>query len=303
MNSKENTNSALQVVTNNDFIKRRVPDLTSNENNLLVGLLSNAKRKETDLIEIDLNYAAELAGVDRTYIKKLSWSMWDKVKKVDYRYESNAHSGNNIDAEVILFTMFSIDNDEDILTFGINPHLAYFVNYFERGSYTSFPHESFKSIEDGYSKRLYMLLSQFNSTGFVHIKTDDIKEFIGCPKSYSNSDFLKIIIYPGVEEMNKYFKDLTLEKVRKGRGGKLHSLKFTFKPQKVSPEWDEGFKKQKAKEKKTGIREVNPAKINKANSGHPLTNANDEYTFEQCVEMGIEYIPGMSNEDFLEYNR
>lgn len=115
----------------------------------------------------------------------------------------------------------------------LKPHLLQLKNNFTQ--YFLHRAADFKLM---YSWRLFELLIQFKSTGFLTIELDDFKKSLDIPKAY-NRDFGKIrekVIEPAIKEIRE--KDglaVKWEAIKTGR--KVTSLKFTFpvEPQTALP--------------------------------------------------------------------
>lgn len=248
----------LQIVINNDFIEKHVPNLSKLETNLLMGFMGKLKRENDEIVTVSFSEAAAMTNGEKknpAEVKRIANSMWNKVKGVDYRVYVKTED-LDVDLYVMLFSTMAIDNNNEEISFSINPHLKYFTNDFEKnGNFTSLKYSSILAIDDSVAKKLHILLSQYNNTGVYLVKTDELKIYLDCPKSYTTSRFIKELVNPALEKLQPYFQGLKMTVKKKGQGGRIVSHRFTFKPQKVSPEWDEGFSR---KNKKSSVKEVNP---------------------------------------------
>ena len=77
---------------------------------------------------------------------------------------------------------------------------------------------------------MFKLLAQYNSTGVLNISIADFREKLDIPISYRMCEINIRVLKPILSELQHYFKNLKLEKVKKGRN--IDRLKFTFSPRK-----------------------------------------------------------------------
>ena len=77
---------------------------------------------------------------------------------------------------------------------------------------------------------MFKLLAQYNTTGIYNISIDDFRKKLDIPRSYRMTHINKSVLTPILTELPSYFKNLKLEKIKKGRN--IDRLKFTFSPRK-----------------------------------------------------------------------
>lgn len=251
------TSEKLEVVFNNNFNKESFSALSVSEYNLLMGAIGKLRNKGIERVSIPLEECLILTdNIARSpgELASLTGRTWEKIKGVSYEVRS---SDDKSSGGVSLFSYFLYDSESEELQISINPDLAYFVNHFERGNYTSFNHKEFRQVSTTYSKSLFKLLSQYKETGYYVVKSEELRALLGCPKSYNTGRFHKIVLDPSIKEVSNVFKDLQVDKIK--RGNKIVRYEFKFKKIKNNKEWDEGFRNQKsAKKSERTVKEVNP---------------------------------------------
>jgi len=84
-------------------------------------------------------------------------------------------------------------------------------------------------LKNTYSKRMYSLIKQFESTGFYRVSVDKLSDTLDTTSKYASyGDFKKRCITPSLKQINE-FSDLyvTLREIKSGR--RVTRLEFTIK--------------------------------------------------------------------------
>lgn len=230
----------LTLVFNNSFTSEVIQDLTAQEKDLLMAVLSVIKRKgsvEVPIYFSDIKLLFNRPTMGNSTIAELSYSLWRKVKVVDYvLYAFGKPSGG-----VPLFSFWGVDEKKLSLNVQINPALEYFVNSFERGNYSSLLYREFRETKDKYGKTLFLLLSQWKSVGSLTLTKEDLEHKLDVPLSYRENTRLlnDKVIKPAMKSLSELFDNLELEKIKKGR--RITHYRFSFTPE------ERPYKKQKTK--------------------------------------------------------
>lgn len=111
----------------------------------------------------------------------------------------------------------------------VNKEFEYILNEL-KVNFTRFELEEFTKLKSSYSKQMFKLLAQYNSTGILIISMDVFREKLDIPVSYKMHHIDSKILKPIMNELKSYFRNLKLEKIKKGRN--IDKLKFTFSPRK-----------------------------------------------------------------------
>ncbi|RRR00370.1 replication initiation protein, partial [Enterococcus faecalis] len=91
------------------------------------------------------------------------------------------------------------------------------------------------------------LLMQYRSTGYDQVNIEEYKEILEVPKSYTKMGQIdKKVLKQAMKELNNYFEDLEITKIKAKKGNKIAKLEFTFtglknnKPSITMHDWVNG---------------------------------------------------------------
>ncbi|MGL6120379.1 MAG: replication initiation protein, partial [Fusobacteriaceae bacterium] len=89
-------------------------------------------------------------------------------------------------------------------------------------------------LTSNYSKTLFRLLKQWETTKEYIVKMDNFRELMGIPDTYQSFNINQKVLNPAMEELKPLFSNLKLEKIKKGI--KVETLKFTWtQKDKINP--------------------------------------------------------------------
>ncbi len=131
--------------------------------------------------------------------------------------------------EFVLFTEYKINKTKDTVLIQTNKKFEYILNAVT-SNFTRFELEQFVSLSKTNSKTIYRMLKQFRMTGFLTIDYPEFLDLIGIAnwgKANINKEFKRI-----VKDLTPFFKNLVVEKVKKGgkQTGAILKLNWTFDP-------------------------------------------------------------------------
>jgi plasmid replication initiation protein len=127
-----------------------------------------------------------------------------------------------------LFTGFEINKTEKFVAVSVNPDLEYVINGLT-AEFSRFELSAFTSIRSTYSKTLFRLLMQFRSTGFYTVSINEFRDLMDIPDSYRQMGQIdQKVLQPALKELQNYFNDLKIKKVKAKKGNKIVKLEFTF---------------------------------------------------------------------------
>ena len=139
----------------------------------------------------------------------------------------------NTERYTVVFTQIENDKNNDILRIKINPDFYEF--FLPRSKFTYFSLIEFVSLKTMYSKRLFILLKQFRTTGYRRISVEAFREFMGADdKTYDDYAQLKRrVLLPAVNELveKNYIKGLQIEEIKGNSGKKVEGLLFKYWPE------------------------------------------------------------------------
>lgn len=142
----------------------------------------------------------------------------------------NIHVSTTVNGKRKRFALFQeleYDPYERKLTLEVNPkYLSILVKMYQ--DWTAEEIELYNNLSSDYNRSLYTLLKYSNGEYIVEL--DFLKNFLfadNMPRSYELvGKFIQTIITPATEELNKYFPELKVEKIRTSRN--ITHLKFTY---------------------------------------------------------------------------
>ena len=144
-----------------------------------------------------------------------------ELKKIEYIFESlikksfKVHNDKKL-AVYSFFTYIEYDKETQTLSVDFNerlkPHLIQLKTY-AKGNF-----KYLLQFKSEYSKRIYMLLSQWKSAGKKLYAVDELREMLAVPKSYLYADFKRKVIAKAEKELKEkgdiFF---TFEEQKQGR--------------------------------------------------------------------------------------
>ena len=139
----------------------------------------------------------------------------------------------NTERYTVVFTQIENDKNNDILRIKINPDFYEF--FLPRSKFTYFSLMEFVSLKTMYTKRLFIMLKQFRTTGYRRISVEAFREYMGADdKTYDDYAQLKRrVLLPAVNELveKNYIKGLQIEEIKGNSGKKVEGLLFKYWPE------------------------------------------------------------------------
>lgn len=227
--TKKDVNN-FRIVYKNVFNETTIPDLSVDEHNLLMMIVSRLDRKDESEVTIPFNQISEV--IDSKYVGHpqktiaLIDSLWGKIKNVDYKL----YAGNQAAGGVLLFSYLSANKEKKVLEVKINPDLKYFVNDFEEGRYSSLDYRDFKRTADKYGKLLFRLLMQWKSIGHFTISFNDLAYQLDAAPGYRESGrrLNDRVLKPAIKSIRPLMKSFDYEIIKSGHVISGYSFNFKF---------------------------------------------------------------------------
>lgn len=95
--------------------------------------------------------------------------------------------------------------------------------------YTMLDIQELSGIKGVYSKRLYMLLKSYRSTGVYRVTLEHFIELMDIPSGYAVRDIMKLVT-KSVAELQPFFENLSFErKMDSSKRSRIKSLAFSFR--------------------------------------------------------------------------
>ena len=223
----------------NDVVEMGFRNMDSFTADLFCLVLRQVKKNIEDdkisnkyVCEFPYSYLKRLLILDNHYTRNKTSKKIDDFRKtvLTTYYE---FIDENIERYTVVFTQIENDKKNDILRIKINPDFYEF--FLPRSKFTYFSLMEFVSLKTMYSKRLFILLKQFRTTGYRRISVEAFREFMGAgDKTYDDYAQLKRrVLLPAVNELvgKNYIKGLQIEEIKGNRGKKVERLLFKFWPE------------------------------------------------------------------------
>ena len=211
-----------ELIFHNQVNDLLLGDLSPKVNDIFFSFLFKFKELETDSIEISFAELKALAKTQRhnreliQNLEKLSIQI-QKITTV-IRTEEKTNIFNP-------FSEIEINKKKSIVKVYIHKNFKKMLFELEN-NYTITDLKELISLKKAYSKNLYRLLKQWESVKKREFTFGEFKKLLAVPKSYKMCDIDKEILISSVEELNQYFPNLKVKKIK--TGVKVSSLIFTW---------------------------------------------------------------------------
>lgn len=129
----------------------------------------------------------------------------------------------------VIFTKYIIDIDKQEITISLNDEFYYLINQLT-DNFTRLELEELLNLKSIYSKNAYRLLKQYRATGRAIFTIEKFRELLDIPESYEMANINQRVIEPIRKELEPYFPNLKIKKIR-GKGKDYRTIKkieFTF---------------------------------------------------------------------------
>lgn len=196
--------------------------------------------KGDNLIEIDFSELRKILEltkkntVSTEYLENMILETANKLSKINFNIENRFFKGFST-----LFTDFYIPKEgEKKLYVRINEKTKYILNNLVR-NFTLANLQLLNSLTSKYSYRLYLELKQFENIDdknkfekdgraycWRNFEIENFREIMDIPESYKMNDIDKRVLKPSLKELQTYFEDIFITKVKKLR--KVTNIIFYF---------------------------------------------------------------------------
>jgi len=215
----------ISVKYQNELNLIPLKNFNSKEMDLFFALCAKMKNKGLENVRFSFEDLKELSDYKMTAIDSFISDLerlYKNMLNLSYRTESDTKI-----KYFVLFNGFEIDKEERYIEVSINPKLESVLNGLTT-EFSRFELSAFTSIRSTYTKTLFRLLMQYQSTGFYTVNIQKFREILDIPMSYRMSDIDKVILNPSKKELLTYFSDLEIKKIKAKKGNKIERLEFTF---------------------------------------------------------------------------
>ena len=219
------------VKYHNHFNSVALKNFNGVEIDLLMAICSKLKNEDINEVELKFSDLRRMINFkhrgELRFIQNLE-QMYKKLLNLSIRIETEDRIIN-----FILFTKYEIIKKQKTILIKINEDFKFLLNKFI-SNFTRFELNEFISLKSSYSKEIYRRLKQFKHTGMWKVQIDNFRELLNIPEKYRISEIDKKVFKISIEELNKYFDNFEIIKIKKGR--KIEYLEFKFSPEKKHKE-------------------------------------------------------------------
>lgn len=234
-------------------------DFNAKEMDLFFAICSQMKEKKNQEITFSFLELKHLSNYKITSLEYFTYDLeniYRKLIKLSFRFEDE-----NIIENFVLFNGYKIDKSRQNVTVSVHSKFEFILNQIS-ANFTKFELNEFVKINSSYAKTAYRLLKQFRTTGYAIFELNDFKNRFCIPKSYRMSDINRQVLTPIKKELESKFKNLKIEKIKKGRS--ITHIEFYFQ-----------IEKNKKNEKENILLEQKKEKINTVKNAIPTLSEDD----------------------------
>ena len=184
------------------------------ELDLFFSLCFKAKEQGTNMIKIDFSELKTLsdyqnrslkrfvADLDSTYNKILGLNMKKYIDEWTYiRFN--------------LFTDYKLNAKDQFIVIRVHEEFTHILNKL-LGNYTKFDLMDLVSLKSSYSKSMFRLLKQWETKKVKTFSLEELRELLGVPIKYNNSQFNERVLNPIKNDLKSIFKNFNIKKNKKG---------------------------------------------------------------------------------------
>ena len=206
----------LEIVKyHNDINKLKLGILKEKEIDIFFSLILKTRDLDAEVVNIsfaELKRIVEYKSRDKTRFKEDILSLFSKLKSLNQIVETKP----GVFEIFSLFDSITVDINEDLVKVKINNLFKYMIdNLFN--NFTAIDFKELVNLNSKYSKTLYRLLKQWETTRHRAFKINEFRELLNIPVSYKIVNIDKRVLDVVKEELQVYFRNLRIEKKKKGR--------------------------------------------------------------------------------------
>ncbi len=270
------------VKYHNNFNSVALKNFNGVEIDLLMAICSKLKNEDINEIKLEFSDLRRMINSkhrgELRFIQNLE-QMYKKLLNLSIRIETEDKITN-----FILFTKYEILKKQKIIIIKINEEFKFLLNKLIN-NFTRFELNEFISLKSNYSKEIYRRLKQFKHTGIWKIKMNNFRELLNIPEKYRMSEIDKKVLKISMEELNKYFNNFKIIKIKKGR--KIEFLEFKFVPEKKYNEKVESSDRELSFPDETKKIETTPKKVLRVAEAFPEVKKEKNLTLKERIEKEI----------------
>ncbi len=220
----------LAVRYKNELNLVPLKNFNAKEMDLFFALCARMKERGLENVRFSFEELKELSdyrftGNDR-FVNDLE-NVYKKMMGMTYRTDEINEDGDRVIDHFVLFTGFRVNVTKMYVDVNVNPSLEHIINNLS-GEVSRFELSAFTSIRSSYAKTLFRLLMQYRKTKFYVVRIEDFRERMDIPDNYQMGNIDQKVLKPALKELENYFCDLKVTKIKAKKGNKIAKLEFTF---------------------------------------------------------------------------
>jgi len=221
------TDKDIIVKYQNELNLVTLKNFNAKEMNLFFALCARMKDKGLVNILVTFEELKDLSDYKMTatkaFLKDLD-NLYTKMLQLTYRQQLDDLGSYR---KFVLFNSFEVNVPDKTVEVSINPKLEGILNGLT-SEFSKFELSAFTSIRSTYAKTLFRLLIQYRSTGYYIVSIEKFRILLDIPAGYRMSEIDRIVIKPALRELENYFIDLKISKIKAKKGNKIAKLEFIF---------------------------------------------------------------------------
>lgn len=208
----------------NDINKLKLGSFTESETDIFFSILLKARDNNTDTVVMDFLELKKLSSGDKNndrFLKNIL-SLNGKLKALNQTVEVE----KGVYLTFGLFGNILADTNKKIIEVPIDKRFKNLICDLIR-NFTLFDLRELVNLKGNYAKTLFRLLRQWETTKEYNVKIEDFRQLLGIPEDYRMCNIDQKVLQPIFKQLEPLFKNLKIEKIKRGRS--VESLKFTWK--------------------------------------------------------------------------
>lgn len=222
------------VMYNNDLNTIVLPESFSDtELKIFFAICSRLRDHGSEEVTFSYAYLKEITKEKRHFSKSQYSDIIQAIyhKLIGMRF---VYNNSQVEGEINLFQGYEKSLTDNSFTISVSPKFQYIFNELTtKGSFTAWNLSEFCDIPGVYAKQLYRLLKQWKYVGTATFAIEDLRQYMGTPKSYETKYFTRNILVPAVNRLinnTKEFVSLRFE--YRTWNKKIEKVKFIWYPEK-----------------------------------------------------------------------
>ena len=216
-----------KMIYHNEMSMFSLKEFSHREIDLFYSLCKKIEATDEKVITISFKEMQSISiyekGSIQRFIKDLK-ATYNKLLAVTWEYEIE-----DIFESFHLFNSYKINKETKTIELTVQKESKHLLKNIT-SNFTKVELEEFSKLTSSYSKNMYRLLKQSETNGYLKIEIGNFRSILGIPDTYRMTNISQRVLKPIDNELSPIFNNLQINKVKdkKGRGGKVEFIEFTF---------------------------------------------------------------------------